>query len=392
MATARKIALILLLFCSCELASSLVSPTRTSARAKAQKKLSWEKLYSEYDCRSHPMPRMMPLHSVKGEGFVAGDDTAASSMSSKAITLASIVGTTSSWCLMATLALSSHPTMTLAFRHNVYTIAHALAFPIPVLVATLVALHQTNDEPTTRRLTLGVATASLWTAAAVFWCRTFSVGYDLFSNPVRYGVAAVYVATAATCLSKWRRATTGKNKNNNNVVSRLIRGCVGSFFSLLAPRTDIDDPSNDNNDSALYSAASLGLLILAILPQTVSFPTATIPALLGKRLSRAASGFTFLGAVAAYCLKDASEQSHTTTNAATTNTLRRGLFVGAVSHLGLLVAKVIGVDGGGLLLQGRGLWELYPSLVKASGAATALMVVTFSVLAVATYPNKMASR
>jgi hypothetical protein len=333
------------------------------------------------------------LYSVKGGS--AGDIQAKSSSSlSLPITLASIVGTTSSWCVVATLALSSHPTMTLAFRHNVLTIAHALAFPLPVLVATFVALHQTNDELTARRLYLGVATASLWTAAAVFWCRTFSVGYDLFSNPVRYGCAAVYVATAATSLSKWRRATVG---NKNNLLSRLVRGCVGSFFSLLAPRTataaatsSFDDP-NDNNDSALYSAASLGLLILAVLPQMVGFPTATIPALLGKRLSRAVSGFTFLGAVATYCLKDASERSsssdtNTNITTAANNTLRRGLFVGAVGHLGLLLAKVIGVDGGGILLPGKGLWELYPSLVKASGAATLLMVVTYSVLAFVTWP------
>jgi hypothetical protein len=400
MTTTRKIALpLLLLFSSCELASSLVLPTHryTSALTEvaAKKKLSWANAPSDYKC-SHPP--LMPLYSVKGEGF-AGDDTPAKSSSdasslSLAITLASIVGTTSSWCIMATLALSSHPTMTLAVRHNVLTIAHALAFPLPVLVATFVALHQTKDKRTTRRLSLGVACASLWTAAAVFWCPTYSVGYDLFSNPVRYGCAAAYVVTAATCLSNWRRATVIDN-NKHNGVSRLVRGCVGSFFSLLAPTTDassattsIDDPSN-NNDSVLYSAASLGLLILAILPQLVGFPTATIPALLGKRLSRAASGFTFLGAVAAYCLKDASERSsshNTTTTIAANNTLRRGLFVGAVGHLGLLLAKVIGVDGGGLLLPGRGLWELYPSLMKSSGAATLLMVVTYSVLAVGTYP------
>jgi hypothetical protein len=398
MATTRKLALpLLLLFCSCELASSRILPTHrfTGAKAAAKKNFAWainvpgiplSSRSSAYGC-SYPSLYLMPLNSVKGEEGLNGDASpakASSDTSSLAITLASIIGTTSSWCIMATLALSSHPTMTLAFRHNVLTIAHALAFPLPVLMATFVALHQTKDERTTRRLSLGVATASLWTAAAVFWCPTFSVGYDLFSNEIRYGCAAVYVATAATALLKWRRATVGTNHG----VSRLVRGCVGSFFSLLAPRTatdaSIDDPNNKNN-SCLYAASSLGLLLLAILPQLVGFPTATIPALLGKRLSRAASGFTFLGAVAAYCLKDASERSTTTTTAAN-NTLRRGLFVGALGHLGLLLAKVIGVDGGGLLLPGRGLWELYPSLMKASGAATLLMVVTYSVLAVGTCP------
>jgi hypothetical protein len=284
------------------------------------------------------------------------------------------------------------------FRHNALTIAHALVFPLPVLGAVFLALRQLVltsasefdiNERTACRLYLGIVAASLWTAMAVFWGPAFSVGYNLFSHPIRYGCATIHMSTALVALSKWRETIGNRDGYSRTAnFSRIVRGCVGSFFALLAPRSGVDsDDGNNNNNAALYSLGSLGLLLLSILPQLVGFPTATIPAILGKRLSRAASGFTFLGAVVAYCLKDASERSRgddTLSNSKPLRTLRRGLGIGALGHLGLLVAKVIGIDGGGLVLPGRGLWEFYPSLIGASGAATFLMVVTYSVLAFAT--------
>ena len=310
---------------------------------------------------------------------------------SLAVTLGA--STIASWCIIAWKGLMFHPVPQVAaglcLRHNLFTVAQAVAFPLPVLTAAFLALHQsqtpesqsTTSSQINNRLCLGIAAASLWTAAAVFWGKTFCVGYDLFSNPIRFGCATIHCTTPAWALQKWKRSQEQAS------ISRIVRGCVGSIFSLLAPKTDgvsaIDDPNGNNSDSVLYSASSLGLLLLAILPQLVSFPTATIPALLGKRLSRAASGFTFLGAVLAYCLKEASEGSglQQNDNDAQLTTLRRGLAVGSIGHLGLVVTKVIGVDGGGLLLPGRGLWELYPSLVKAASGATLPMLVTFSILA-----------
>ena len=134
---------------------------------------------------------------------------------------------------------------------------------------------------------------------------------------------------------------------------------------------------------------------MAVLPQLVRFPTATIPALLGKRLSRAASGFTFLGAVGTYCLfRQQQEEEEGQGSSSINNTyrngndgfgvLRRGIGLGAMLHISLVWAKIIGLDGGGFLLPGRGLWQDYPSLVKASGAATSLMMITYSMVVYAT--------
>ena len=107
-----------------------------------------------------------------------------------------------------------------------------------------------------------------------------------------------------------------------------------------------------------------------------------MPSILGKRLSRAASGFTLLGAVGSYCLKDAAERGRL--GASTFVTLRRGLGVGALAHVLIVLAKVAGVDGGGVLFAGRGLWEFYPSMAAAP-KATAAMVLTYATLAFACF-------
>lgn len=98
---------------------------------------------------------------------------------------------------------------------------------------------------------------------------------------------------------------------------------------------------------------------------------ATIPTILGKRLSRPASGFTFLASVAAYCQTNNANKSKDDGR----KILRKGLFIGSFLHLTLLVLKLIGVDGGGFLLPGRGLWEVYPAMLAVPFATVSSMAL-----------------
>ncbi|CAB9514208.1 expressed unknown protein [Seminavis robusta] len=302
------------------------------------------------------------------------------------------IATVTSWTAVANTALSRHPTPALqaaiSIRHNCFTIAQALAFPIPIVTATFLALQQPangDGSDTPKRQHLGMAMACLWTAAGVWWGPTFSVGYDLFSAypMIRYGAPTVFSLVAFFCLAKyWKQQqqsdTDSSSSSIPQVASRMVHGCIQSFYALLNPSSSNASSSQQKEKTRAYALVTKGLFLLAILPQLVGFPTATIPTLLGKRLSRLASGFTLLGSVVAYCLFD--EAASKEEESSTMKTLRRGLGLGAALHIALVWAKIIGFDGGGLLLPGRGLWKDYPSLVNASGAATALMMLTYSLI------------
>jgi hypothetical protein len=339
---------------------------------------------------------------------VNGSQTKAA-VSKTSVNLA-LVGSLVSWFVVSWEALMlPHPNPAVAailcLRHDILTFSQAIAFPFPVMTAAYLALGQNNgqDETLHRRLLLGIASMSLWTMAGVFFCKTFSRGFELFSTPTRYIIAAVQGAIAAWAITSWKRSIRG---SSSFWLSRLIRGSVGSVMALFhqegGAAVVMDNPEQDNDESnnniALYSFSAMGLLILAAMPQLVGFPTATIPTILGKRFSRAASGITFLGSVLVYCVRDhamSSPLSSPSSLPSTINgddtlmyppqkaigTLRNGLAWGALGHLFLVVGKIVGIDGGGLLLPGNGLWEYYPSMVNASRAATCLMLVTYTTLA-----------
>lgn len=102
---------------------------------------------------------------------------------------------------------------------------------------------------------------------------------------------------------------------------------------------------------------------------------------------RAPAGFTFLSAVVCYTLKDAAERGRA--SASTFATLRRGLGLGCAAHLAVVSAKLIGIDGGGLLLPGRGLWQFYANAMAVPfAAATSLLMYGLVAFAAATPPRE----
>ena len=323
------------------------------------------------------------------------------------------------WTACAFITLSSHPNAAInaacGLRHNALTIGQALALPLPLAWAVVTSLRSAAEvgwerlrSATYRRLNLALAAASLWMGAATACMPAFAygvvalhlaprtphlsrlaprtclsrrtpctlptphsrrprlTGYDMYPPAFKLAATAAHGLTAALCLGVWGRSVASSPPPlSGHYVPRIVRGFVGSLTHLMPNPTSrkagdvADDPDTAAGGDGRNEYALCALLLgyFAVQPVVAAFPLATVPAILGKRLSRAASGWTFLAAVVAYVLKDATERGRI--GASTFVTLRRGLALGSGAHLALIAAKLAGVDGGGLLLPGRGLWTFY---------------------------------
>jgi hypothetical protein len=266
------------------------------------------------------------------------------------------VGSAVAWAAVSFIVLSHHPDpkfINCSMKHNILTMSQALAFPLPILWSIFSSLESAAQagwkrlgSPTYQRLNLGLAVSSLWLACAAGLPSIFSFGYDLIPSRLKISAAAIYASALFLALQVWKK-TDGK------------LGVIDSVKSMIKKPV--------NKASALYTVACTGLLGLTALPVVASYPLATIPSILGKRLARPASAFYFLAAIASYCVKDAAERDRL--GASTFKTLRKGLAIGSGLHLLLVALKLIGIDDGGLLLPGRGLWEVYPAMMAVPFAA-----------------------
>jgi len=217
--------------------------------------------------------------------------------------------------------------------------------------------------------------ASIWLAASAAFAPTFAFGYDLYTIRHKCIVTSVHILTAILAFSNVKR-TPGQ----------IIQGAIDSIWKA--------SPNFDDPNSSLFATAAIGLLWFTILPIISPYPLATVPTILGKRLSRPASAFTFLGSIICYRLKDGDcgsdffERGYEHDNIDSVimkkqvksekmmiKMLRYGLGIGSGFHLTLIILKLIGVDGGGLLFAGRGLWEVYPAMLAVPFATGMSMVV-----------------
>ena len=197
------------------------------------------------------------------------------------------------------VALSSHPNVAAAcgLRHTVLTIAQALAMPLPMCVAVTVTLRsaalvgwQRLQSATYRRLNLGLALASVWMAAASINMPAFACGYDLYPTVLKLLATAAHGLTAILCTGIWVR--TVEPTTSGHYVPRIVRGLSGSLASILPKEvSDSPDGGAGRDGRAEYALCAALFTWFAVLPVVSAFPLATVPALLGRRMSRAYSGW-----------------------------------------------------------------------------------------------------
>jgi len=192
-------------------------------------------------------------------------------------------------------------------------------------------------------------------AASSTYSSAFAFGYDLYTTKHKVITSIIHLCTGIFALVQALRCTS---------TGQIIRRFIDSLW--------MDRSTFNQKNSAVYATASLALLYFAIQPVVSTYPLATIPTILGKRLSRPASAFTLLGSVIAYSLK---ERSIDVNERSVQNVLRRGIGLGSAVHLALIFLKIIGVDGGGLIFKGRGLWEVYPAMIAVPFAASCSFAV-----------------
>lgn len=221
------------------------------------------------------------------------------------------------WMAVSAKVLSFHPDprfVHCSWKHNILTISQAWSFPLFVYRENLVSENFS-----------GVTVISLLLAANAMRPDVLAFGYSLIPRYLQWTAGIVHGTTAVTAgWLCWRRHTEGQ-------------------------------PLQRKRPGWAQCVAGLSFAVLGIMSLGCEYPLATVPSLLGKRLSRVAALFYLLAA-----------QSLLSSSVCESN-----MAWGSIFHLVLVVLKLVGVDDGGLLLPGRGLWEWYPAWMAVPRVAAA---------------------
>ena len=246
------------------------------------------------------------------------------------------------WSACAVTALSRHPTLALPAAHARLSILQALT-PLPLLTASFEA------APDDRTVQLGIAAASAWLCAAVVFAPRFT-------------------ATAAA------RAPGLAHMAHSAAITypaplRAVAATVHAGAALLCGAAYASSPNTKRNlQSPVWRGVALAFAGWALIAAVAPFPLATLPTMLGRRLSRAFGAFSVLYAAAALSLASSDQK-----------VLRRGVARAAAAHWVAVGAK--------LVVERNCLREFYPAAFSRPVASLAALGTFAAALFVATRGN-----
>jgi hypothetical protein len=266
------------------------------------------------------------------------------------------------WMLISTKVLSFHPDPQFAqctLQHNVFTMAQSWLFPIPVGWAATTAFHRSEARFTTA----GIAMATAWLAASTACPALFCFGYDLIPTSLKLFGTLVFGSLSLLSLQQFGKTDSIQGSGSG---SQVTANRPENLFMDSLPKW------NASISSKLLCASAWGMLFFAVLPLLSAYPMATIPSILGKRLSRPASAFYLLATTMLLDLSKFSRRAEEQVVYLNTyQRLARGLQIGFGLHVLLVAMKLVGLDDGGFVIAGRGLWKWYPAMLKVPLALTA---------------------
>jgi len=232
------------------------------------------------------------------------------------------------WSACAVTALSRHPTLALPAAHARLSILQALT-PLPLLTASFEA------APEDRTVQLGLAVASAWLCAAVVFAPRFTATAAARAP----GLAHMAHSAAITYPAPLRAVAAAVHGG-----AALL--CGAAYAS--------SPPTKGRAPSTVWRAVAAAFAGWALVAALAPFPLATLPTMLGRRLSRAFGAFSVLYAAAALALATADNK-----------VLRRGVTRAAAAHWVAVGAK--------LVVERNCLREFYPAAFSRPVASLAAL-------------------
>ena len=298
------------------------------------------------------------------------------------------IATALSWTAIAVQVLSFHPDFVASTAwHNALTIAQALVFPLPLWTGVIFTLAITAqqggwkamEQDAARRFNLAVLFVSVWLAVVVRSYPRFAFGLDLLRHGKRLSV--IHMMAAGVSWGVWKAAVEA-TEIYETPIFRTIKGLLVDIWKVAPVK-------KQSSVSSLWATATVGFAACTLLPLVATYPLATLPSILGKRLCRPVAAFYALATVVSFVLKQSADNDdddddkdgdRSTVSSSFLAPARRGLWIASAAHVALLAAKVAGVDGGGLWLPGPGLSQNYPALCRFPVAATLSLLPHVAVL------------